>query len=75
MLLLFCGESQSRDVRPSGEGTLEWHPLDNLPYDEMVEDLSRLLPLLLDTTRPTQTIYGHYAPNESGDMQFRFNVI
>lgn len=72
MLVVFCAEALTAQVYPSREGALEWHPLDALPYAEMVEDLPHLLPLLFDAEHPDQMVYGHYASDETGEIQFRF---
>jgi len=72
LLFVYVGEAPSRAVQPSSEGTLEWHPLEALPYDDMVPDLPHLLPLLLDQQHAGKLVYGHYAPDSDGAMQYRF---
>lgn len=42
-LFVFTAHAPHRKVNPSNEGTLEWHPTDNLPTDNMVEDVGILL--------------------------------
>lgn len=69
MLFVFVGQVGERATRPSPEGQLEWHPLDALPWDEMVADLPHLLPRLLDEARD-QVLYGCYMADASGEMQY-----
>ncbi|MGI6376692.1 MAG: NUDIX domain-containing protein [Anaerolineae bacterium] len=72
LLFVFTGEALSRLVRPSHEGALEWHPLDALPYDQMVPDLPHLLPLLVGPQRTAGLVYGHYALDAHRDMHYRY---
>ncbi len=71
LLIVFTGQATSRQVRPSPEGTLEWHPLDALPRDDLVADLPELLPRLFGP-RAQSAIYALYTLNAAGEMEYRF---
>ena len=71
MLFVFMGHAEKRSTRPSAEGTLEWHAMDALPWDEMVADLPYLLPRLLADHGPTP-FFGHYTIDASGEMRYEF---
>ena len=68
---VFVGEAPTRDTVRGDEGELVWCPIDDLPLDELVEDLPHLLPLILGPVygRP---IYGYYAADDVGEMSFEF---
>lgn len=46
-LYIFKGETDTKDVKPSEEGDLEWVPLNSWQDLEMVEDLPYLLPRVI----------------------------
>lgn len=68
-VLVFTGHTTSREIVASGEGGLHWVPVADLASLPLVDDLYQLLPLLRDTQA---MIYGHYQPNENGEMTYRF---
>lgn len=73
LLFVFVGHTATRSTSRSEEGSLEWHPLGALPWDEMVEDLPQLLPRLL--LQPSQGIlYGVYDMDENGSMVYRWGA-
>ncbi|MEM7534273.1 MAG: NUDIX domain-containing protein [Chloroflexota bacterium] len=72
MMFVFTGESPTRTVIESNEGTLEWIPLSELKSYPLVDDLFELVPLVLNSG--SQLVYGHYQPNEMGAMQYRFTT-
>lgn len=75
IFFVFVGEAPSIEVRSGDEGELLWYPLHQLPYDQMVEDLPRLIPHVLPQTGtdvPSSMIYGHYVSDETGNMRFLF---
>ncbi len=71
MLFVFVGHAEERTIRPSSEGTLEWHALDALPWDEMVADLPYLLPRVL-ASRQRTPIFGRYTIDASGEICYQF---
>lgn len=74
LLFAFVGHALSRQVRASAEGQLAWYPLDNLPWEEMVEDLPHLLPRILGPQTTSALVYGHYMADATGQMTFRFQT-
>jgi 8-oxo-dGTP diphosphatase len=73
MLYVYLGHAGSRDSACGSEGTLEWHPLDALPWEEMVADLPHLLPRLLGA-RPDELLYGHYRSDAQGQMIYHWRT-
>jgi 8-oxo-dGTP diphosphatase len=72
LLFVFTGQAPSRQVRSGVEGACEWHPLDRLPWPDMVDDLPLLLPRILGERRPL--VWGRYSLDEEGRMTFSFDV-
>ena len=72
MMFVFTGESPTRTVIESDEGTLEWVPLSELESYPLVDDLFELVPLVLNSD--SQLVYGHYQPDEAGKMNYRFTT-
>ena len=70
LLFVYVARTHSRVAQASTEGALEWHPLQALPYDEMVEDLPHLLPLLFGHA-PASLVYGSYQTDAAGEMQYQ----
>lgn len=71
LILVYVGEADSRHVRAGAEGEPVWCDLQALPWGEMVDDLSCLLPLVLDDTR-SAVVYGEYHADDDGVMRLRF---
>ncbi|MGC9358813.1 MAG: NUDIX domain-containing protein [Anaerolineae bacterium] len=71
LILVYLGEVASRDVRAGAEGEPVWCDVDDLPWDEMVDDLPLLLPLVLDEGH-RDLVYGEYHAGEDGAMELRF---
>ena len=74
MIFVYVGQAPSREVRSSSEGDLLWFPINSLPRDELVEDLSELIPRVLEATG-NQTVYGLYQPDEQGRITFSFSTV
>jgi len=68
-VLVFTGHTTSREIAASSEGGLHWVPVADLASLPLVDDLYQLLPLLRNSQ---SMIYGHYQPNDSGEMTYRF---
>ena len=68
---VFVGEAPSRDTARGSEGELVWCPIDDLPLDELVEDLPHLLPRILGSAHE-RLVYGHYSATDDGEMRFTF---
>lgn len=63
LMFVFHGAVSTQKVTPSDEGTLEWHSIDDLPFDEMVPDLPSLIPVVIghDAADP---LFGRYYYDE-----------
>ncbi|MBX3053603.1 MAG: NUDIX domain-containing protein [Caldilineaceae bacterium] len=68
-VFIFTGHSASREIVASVEGGLQWVPVADVAALPLVDDLYELLPLLRENQ---SLIYGHYQPNEKGEMSYRF---
>lgn len=73
MIFIYVGQAPSREVRPSSEGDLLWFPINALPRDALVEDLSELIPRVLEATGD-HPVYGLYQPDEQGRITFSFST-
>lgn len=73
MLFVYVGNTTSRTVWSGPEGRLEWHPLEALPEQELVEDLPELIPRVI-TAQEGELVYGLYTPDASGRMTFHFQA-
>lgn len=72
LLFVFVGQGASRQVRSGREGRLAWYPLDDLPWEELVQDLRYLLPRILSARPGDAPVYGHYTADATGQMIFHF---
>jgi len=70
-VFVFTGRTHERGVRASSEGSLHWVPMTDVASLALVDDLYQLLPLLHNSQR---MIYGHYQPDENGEMTCRFPI-
>ena len=70
-VVVFTGHTSSREIIASREGGLYWVPLENVGKLPLVDDLYELLPLLQNSEA---MLYGHYQPNDSGEMTYRFRA-
>ncbi len=71
LILVYVGEAASRDVWASREGDPVWCDIGSLPWDEMVDDLPLLLPLVLNEGHQ-DLVYGEYHAEDDGTMRLRF---
>ncbi|HLA43473.1 MAG TPA: NUDIX domain-containing protein [Aggregatilineales bacterium] len=70
MLLVYTAEATSREVIDSEEGTLEWVALDEVPAQDVVEDLPILLPRLFG--KINAPFSAHVSYDENDQLIFRF---
>ena len=70
LLFVLAGETQTRTVTHSTEGTLEWIPLTNLDDYPLLDDLYAVIPLVLGEG---PIFYGHYTPRPDGSLSYRFS--
>jgi 8-oxo-dGTP diphosphatase len=69
LLFVLVGETQTRAVTATAEGTPEWIPLTDLNDYPLLDDLYAVIPLALGDG---PTFYGHYSPRPDGSMSYRF---
>ena len=69
VLFVMRGETQTRTVTPTAEGTPEWIPLTQLEDYPLLDDLYAVIPLTLGDG---PIFYGHYSPRADGSMSYRF---
>lgn len=72
VVFVFAARTESRRVRPSGEGTLEWVPRERLPSLDLVEDLPALIPRVLDAPPEALPFFGLYTYDEGGRLVIRW---
>lgn len=60
LLFVFSGWSAGRQMTASAEGALEWFAQDDLPVGSLVEDLSWLLPRILERPAGAAPLFLHY---------------
>jgi 8-oxo-dGTP diphosphatase len=65
LMFVFVGWSDQRETNASHEGELQWVPVDHLPEDELVEDLTWLLPRLLGRWQDGQTRFLYYSYDQN----------
>ncbi|MEZ4661212.1 MAG: NUDIX domain-containing protein [Caldilineaceae bacterium] len=70
MMFVFCGQTDSRHVKPSAEGTPAWIPTARLADYALVDDLYELIPLAL---ADGPMLFGHYSPQADGSMMYQFS--
>jgi len=73
MVFVFTATADTREIQPSGEGTLEWTPRERLLELDLVEDLSTLLPrvMAMDTSEPP--FFAHYSYDEQDRLVMTFS--
>jgi len=69
LMFVFTGQSEERAVHATPEGMPEWLPVDGLAELPLVDDLYAVLPRALGDG---PLFYGHYAPDDAGEMGYRF---
>lgn len=72
MVFAFTGEARARTVRPSVEGTPQWVGWQALDPAEMVPDLPRILPRLLNSTAQ-QPFTARYWYDKDDQLQIEFD--
>lgn len=71
-LFVFTAEARGRTFSPSPEGSLEWHPRDSLPHDNLVDDLAIILPHTLSLTDDAPPFFARYWYDEADDLHIEF---
>lgn len=65
MMFVFVAQSATRWTISSHEGELHWVPINNLPVNELVDDLAWLLPRILKTANSSSPLFLHYYYDEN----------
>ena len=71
LMFVFVGWSSTRETSASHEGTLHWFHTDQLPKDELVEDLEWLLPRVLGDRSTGAPLYLHYSYDADDKLVIR----
>ena len=71
LFFVFTGLADSREVRESPEGTLEWHPLADLPVAQMAPDLPVILPRILALPPAAPPLFFSYSYDEQDRLVIR----
>ena len=72
LFFVFTAEADSRDVRHSEEGALEWWPVNALPTTLLVEDLPLLLPKVLSMGPTDPPLFFRYSYDDANQLVIRF---
>jgi 8-oxo-dGTP diphosphatase len=72
LLFIFTAESETRDVIPCDEGTLEWIPLHAVGQLNLVEDLPHIWPRLFGETASERPFFAHVSYDENDQIVMRF---
>jgi len=68
LLFVFTATADSREARPSEEGTPEWIPIDQIDRLDVVEDLPILLPHVLSMGPHEAPFSALYTYDEDGEL-------
>jgi 8-oxo-dGTP diphosphatase len=71
-LFVFCGGNANGEIKPSGEGSIEWVSVDLIPHLPVVEDLPVLLERIHSMKRgdPPFAARSYYDENEKLNVLF-----
>jgi len=72
LLFVFSAIVETRQVRPSDEGELEWVPLDQVGQLDLVEDLPTILPLVLAAGPADPPFFARYSYDEDDRLRITF---
>jgi len=72
LMFVFTGRCARRKTVDSIEGKLKWVPVDHLPLAELVEDLSWLLPRILEMESSKQPLFLHYSYDDADKLVIRY---
>lgn len=73
LFFVFTGWSETRDVVPSSEGSLEWCNVGALPVDAMAPDLPVILPRVLSLPAGAPPLFLAYSYDENDQLVIRFS--
>ena len=72
LLFVFTAESPAGEPIASEEGALEWIPRDQLIHFDLVEDLTTILPRVLDLPPNAPPFFVHYSYDDKERLVIRF---
>lgn len=72
LFFVFTATADSKTVRSSEEGALEWWPINALPADRLVEDLPVLLPKVLARGPADPPLFVSYSYDDLDRLVIRF---
>ena len=72
-LFAFCGTAGEGSLVNSPEGVLEWINPDDIDHLPIVEDLSVLLPKVLDCNKTDKIIFAEYRFDKNGKLLIHFD--
>jgi 8-oxo-dGTP diphosphatase len=72
LIFVFTAESDTREVIPSAEGTLEWVPQDAVPTEHIMEDLPALLARVLPMGPHDPPLFAAYHYDEQDRLLVQF---
>jgi 8-oxo-dGTP diphosphatase len=73
-IYVFRGNVEKEFELESNEGSLEWIKVDKLKHIQLVEDLPRLLPLVLQTSGDNDIFSGIYRYNQENKLEIKFRT-
>ena len=71
LFFVFTGWADDKTVAASAEGTLEWHPLADLPLADMTPDLPILLPLIVALPADAPPLFLSYSYDAADRLVIR----
>ena len=72
LFFVFTARSDTKEVTPSSEGALEWHPVQALPASEMAPDLPVILPCILALAPGASLFFLAYTDDEQDRLVISF---
>jgi 8-oxo-dGTP diphosphatase len=72
-IFVFRSQNASGDLKKSEEGELSWIPLDQLSAYPLVEDLTALIPAVLELPPDAEPLAIHYTFDEQYQLVMHFN--
>jgi len=69
VLFVFTARATTRQTVESSEGSLEWHPQDRLPHEDLVDDLATILPRALAMPDDAPPFFARYWYDAADHLQ------
>jgi 8-oxo-dGTP diphosphatase len=68
-LFIFTARATTNQTTPSSEGSLEWHPQNRLPQEDLVDDLATVLPRALAMPDDAPPFFARYWYDDADHLQ------